>query len=318
MAKNVLGRGLGALIQPRSAGAGTGGKGVGITAVSPVPAPGETVRKLPLDKVRSSPYQPRKDFKPESLKELVDSIKEQGIIQPLIVRKVGDFYELIAGERRWRAAKALELAEAPAIVREASDQEVLELALIENIQRADLNVIEEATAYDRLASEFNLRQEDIARKVGKSRASVANAMRLLDLDGQVQRWLTEERLSVGHAKVLLGIKAPEEQKAIAEHIIRQRSTVRAAEKLVADHNAQQGNTTTGPGSRTGAAARALEQKTAEIPPVLQHWQNRLRDRLATHVVLRHGEKKGSIEIEYYGNDDLRRVLAEMGVQTDDL
>ncbi len=171
-----------------------------------MPAPGETVRKLPLDEIRSSPYQPRKDFKPESLKELVDSIKEQGIIQPLIVRKVGDTYELIAGERRWRAAKALELTEAPAIVREASDQEVLELALIENIQRADLNVIEEAHAYNRLASEFNLRQEDIARKVGKSRAAVANAMRLLDLDGQVQRWLTEERLSVGHAKVLLGIK----------------------------------------------------------------------------------------------------------------
>ena len=144
MAKNVLGRGLGALIQARPAGTGTGGKNVGITAVSPVPAPGETVRKLPLDQIRSSPYQPRKDFKPDSLKELVDSIKEQGIIQPLIVRKVGDFYELIAGERRWRAAKALELAEAPAIVREASDQEVLELALIENIQRADLNVIEEA------------------------------------------------------------------------------------------------------------------------------------------------------------------------------
>ena len=318
MAKNVLGRGLGSLIQPRAAGLGTGGRSAGIAAVSPVPAPGETVKKLPLDKIRSSPFQPRKDFKPESLKELVDSIREQGIIQPLIVRKAGDFYELIAGERRWRAAKTLELAEAPAIVREASDQEVLELALIENIQRADLNVIEEAHAYSRLAEEFNLRQEDIARKVGKSRASVANAMRLLDLDGQVQRWLTEERLSVGHAKVLLGIKVAEDQKAIAEHIIRQRSTVRAAEKLVADHNAQQGNTTSGPGSRTGAAARALEPKAADIPPVLQHWQNRLRDRLATHVLLRHGDKKGSIEIEYYGNDDLRRVLGALGVPTDDL
>ena len=319
--KNVLGRGLGALFQARPPGtAGSpGGRPGGIAAVSPVPAPGESVRKIPLDQIQSSPYQPRKDFKPESLKELVDSIREQGIIQPLIVRKVGDHYELIAGERRWRAAKTLELPEAPAIVREASDQEVLELALIENIQRADLNVIEEAHAYSRLAEEFNLRQEDIARKVGKSRASVANAMRLLDLDGQVQRWLTEERLSVGHAKVLLGVKVPDEQQAIAEHIIRQRSTVRAAEKLVADHNARQGNTASGPGSRAGAAARALEGQTAaEIPPVLQHWQNRLRDRLATHVVLRHGEKKGSIEIEYYGNDDLRRVLGALGVKTDDL
>ena len=148
---------------------------------------------------------------------------------------------------------------------------------------------------------------------------MANAIRLLDLDNQVQRWLTEERLSVGHAKVLLGVKDSGEQQAIAEHIIRQRSTVRAAEKLVSDHNARQGNTATGPGSRTGAAARALAGgAAAEIPPVLQHWQNRLRDRLATHVVLRHGDKKGSIEIEYYGNDDLRRVLDALGVKTDDL
>ncbi len=142
-------------------------------------------------------------------------------------------------------------------------------------------------------------------------------MRLLDLGDQVQRWLTEERLSVGHAKVLLGIKASAEQQAVAEHIIRQRSTVRAAEKLVADHNARQGNVASGPGSRTGAAARALEGGTS-IPPVLQHWQNRLRDRLATNVVLRHGEKKGSIEIEYYGNDDLRRVLGVLGVKTDEI
>ncbi len=316
MAKNVLGRGLGALIQTRPPGS-TGNGGItppGTGAIGP--ATGEVVRKIKLDDIRSSPFQPRHDFKPESLSELVDSIREQGIIQPLIVRKVGAHYELIAGERRWRAAKTLALSHAPAIVREASDQEVLELALIENLQRADLNVVEEARAYARLAAEFNLRQEDIARKVGKSRAAVANAMRLLDLDSRVQKWLTDERLSVGHAKVLLGVKAPDEQHLLAEHIIRQHSTVRVAEKLVQEHNARQGATQTGPGSRANAAARALDRQV-EIPAALQHLQNRLREHLATHVALRHGDKKGLIEIEYYGNDDLQRLLACIGLKSDE-
>ncbi len=215
-----------------------------------------------------------------------------------------------------RAARTLALKDAPAIVREASDQEVLELALIENLQRADLNVVEEAKAYERLASEFSLRQEDIARKVGKSRAAVANAMRLLDLDARVQKWLTDERLSVGHAKVLLGVKSPDDQHLLAEHIIRQHSTVRAAEKLVQEHNTRQGATQTGPGSRTHAAARALERQT-EMPAVLQDLQNRLREHLATHVALRHGDKKGLIEIEYYGNDDLQRLLGCIGLKSDE-
>ena len=314
MAKIALGRGLGALIQGRPA-SGPNNAATALGAAAPQAAPGETVRKLPLDQIRSSPFQPRKDFKPESLQELVESIREQGIIQPLIVRKVGSHYELIAGERRWRAARTLDLKEAPAIVREATDREVLELALIENLQRADLSVMEEARAYDRLASEFNLRQEDIARKVGKSRASVANAMRLLDLDAQVQGWLTQERLSVGHAKVLLGVKAADEQNLLAEIIIRQHSTVRATEKLVADHLARQGATNAGPGSRAGAAAKALTRQT-EMPPVIQNLQNRLREHLATHVALRHGDKKGCIEIEYYGNDDLQRILSVCGLKSE--
>ncbi len=315
MAKIALGRGLGALIQSRPPGSGGNHAAVALGAAAPQPAPGEIVRKLPLEQIQSSPFQPRKDFKPESLQELVESIREQGIIQPLIVRKVGKHYELIAGERRWRAAKTLNLKDAPAIVREATDREVLELALIENLQRADLSVVEEARAYERLASEFNLRQEDIARKVGKSRAAVANAMRLLDLDSQVQSWLTQERLSVGHAKVLLGVKSPEEQKLLAEIIIRQHSTVRAAEKLVAEHLARQGTTHTGPGSRTGAAAKALERQL-DMPPVLQSLQNRLREHFATHVALRHGDKKGCIEIEYYGQDDLQRILVALGMKTE--
>ena len=288
MAKIVLGRGLGALIQARPA-AGSKSHVAPPPKAEPVEA-GETVRQINLEEIRSSPFQPRHDFKPDSLAELVESIREQGVIQPLILRKVDGHYELIAGERRWRAAKTVGLKQAPAIVREATDREVLELALIENLQRSDLNVVEEAKAYSRLANEFSLRQEDIARKVGKSRASVANAMRLLDLHPQVQGWLTEERLSVGHAKVLLALKAPDEQKLLAEVVIRQRGTVRTAEKLVAEHLAQQGSAHTGPGSRTPAATRTQAQ-IPELPAALRHLQNRLREHLATHVALRHGEKK---------------------------
>ena len=313
MAKIVLGRGLGALIQARSVGTSKSH----VAAVrEETPAPGETVRQIKLEEIHSSPFQPRREFKPESLAELAESIREQGIIQPLILRKVDGHYELIAGERRWRAAKTAGLGQAPAIVREASDREVLELALIENLQRADLDVMEEARAYHRLATEFELRQEDIARKVGKSRASVANAMRLLDLDPQVQRWLTEERLSVGHAKVLLALKSPDEQKLVAEVVIRQHSTVRAAEKLVADHLARQGNVHTGPGSRAPSAGKTPRQPP--LPAVIQHLQNRLREYLATHVALKHGDKKGSIEIEYYGNDDLQRILDVLGVKAEDI
>ena len=314
MAKIVLGRGLGALIQARPPGTSKSP----VTAAREAAVPGETVRQIKLEEIRSSPFQPRREFKPESLAELAESIREQGIIQPLIVRKVDGHYELIAGERRWRAARTAGLAQAPAIVREASDREVLELALIENLQRADLDVVEEARAYHRLATEFELRQEDIARKVGKSRASVANAMRLLDLDPQVQRWLTEERLSVGHAKVLLALKSPEEQKLLAEVVVRQHSTVRAAEKLVAAHLARQGNVHTGPGSRTPAAGKTPEPLPPPLPAVLQHLQNRLREYLATHVALKHGEKKGSIEIEYYGNDDLQRILDVLGMKAENV
>ncbi len=296
MQKNVLGRGLGSLIQTRPV---LNRQNVGGAA------PGEVIRQVDLGDIVSSPLQPRQDFKPESLQELVESIREQGIIQPLIVRKVAGKYELIAGERRWRAAKTLVLKHVPVIVREATDQEVLELALIENLQRADLSVVEEARAYARLAAEFSLPQEEIAKKVGKSRASVANAMRLLDLDPQVLGWLNQERLSVGHAKVLLGLKAPEDQRAFAEMIIRQHTSVRGAEKLVGEHLGRLGNSRTGPGARSRAR---------EMPPTLKHLQNRLQQHFATHVALRHGEKKGCIEIEYYGNDDLDRILAALGIK----
>src|SRR5205085_11653443 len=164
---------------------------------------------------------------------LIDSIRQHGIIQPLIVRQVGARFELIAGERRWRAAQAVGLTQVPVIIRSASDLEVLEISLIENLQREDLNPIEEAQGYSRLANEFGMRQEDIANKVGRSRAAVANAMRLLDLHPQIQTWLNQELLSVGHAKVLLGLKTPEEQLLVAETVLRRKATVRQTERLVA-------------------------------------------------------------------------------------
>ena len=241
-----------------------------------------------------------------AIDELVESIRQHGIIQPLIARRRADKFELIAGERRWRAAQRFGLAEAPIIVREASDQDVLELALIENLQREDLNAIEEARAFARLAKEFGLRQEDIAQKVGKSRAAVANSMRLLDLDEQVQSWLTQDRISVGHAKVLLALKSHEEQALLAEEIIRRRLTVRAAEKLVAAHF-------TTIGATKPTRGKPVVPPLAALAPAVLHLQNRLQRHLATHVALHHHEKRGCIEIEYYGNDDLQRILGVLGL-----
>src|ERR671937_1098457 len=224
MAKTGLGTGLGSLIGPRPTPTDAPREEIG---------PRERIYQVSLASVVPSRFQPRKDFAPEALQELVDSIRQHGIIQPLIVRQVGARYELIAGERRWRAAQQLGLSEVPVIIRSANDLEVLELSLIENLQRSDLNPIEEAQGYARLANEFGMRQEDIALKVGRSRAAVANALRLLDLHPQVQVWLAQNLLSVGHAKVLLALKAPEEQLLAAETILRRNATVRSTERLVA-------------------------------------------------------------------------------------
>ena len=292
MAKSALGKGLGALIGPRSAPV--------IDLQLATVEPGEKVQLVSLTAITPSPLQPRKQFGAKALQELVDSIRQHGIIQPLIVRMVGGMHELIAGERRWRAAQQVGLTQAPVIVREASDLDVLELSLIENLQRADLNPIEEAQAYARLAGEFGMRQEDIALKVGRSRAAVANSMRLLDLHQQVQMWVTQGLLSVGHAKVLLGLKAQDEQRAVAETILRRSATVRDAERLVAR---QLG---------VGRRRRRLPVKATVTSAALDDLQNRLQQHLGTRVTLHHGEKRGRIEIEYYGNDDLQRVLQAIG------
>jgi len=302
MARSGLGKGLGALIGPPAA-----------APRAEVADSGERVHQINLASIVPSALQPRKDFGRDALQELIDSIRQHGIIQPLIVRlaatsvaaatgQVGARFELIAGERRWRAAQEAGLSQAPVIIRSASDMEVLELSLIENLQRADLNPIEEAQGYARLANEFGMRQEDVALKVGRSRAAVANAMRLLDLHPQVQIWLAQDLLSVGHAKVLLALKAPEEQLLAAETVLRRNATVRSTERLVARQ--------LGIG-RSRRRRRAAEQ--AVTSAAIEDLQNRLQEQLATHVTIHHGEKRGRIEIEYYGNDDLQRIVTALGL-----
>ena len=293
MARTGLGKGLGALIgtpaiAPRTDGAESG----------------ERVHQIDLASVVPSALQPRKDFGREPLQELIDSIRQHGIIQPLIVRQVGTRFELIAGERRWRAAQELGLTTVPAIIRSANDLEVLELSLIENLQRADLNPIEEAQGYARLANEFGMRQEDIALKVGRSRAAVANALRLLDLHPQVQVWLAQNLISVGHAKVLLALKAPEEQLLAAETVLRRNATVRSTERMVAR--------LLGIGRPRRKSRRASADMTTTATAV-EDLQNRLQQHLATHVAIHHGERRGRIEIEYYGTDDLQRVVTALGL-----
>ncbi len=235
MAKPALGRGLGALLGGSPVLAPTAPAPAVQTPAAPAPAPDtrEHVQRVPLDRIRPCPLQPRKDFPAESLRELADSIREQGIVQPLVVRDRDGYFELIAGERRWRAAQLLQLPEVPVIIRQADDRAALELALIENLQRENLNAIEEAHGYAQLAEQFQLTQEDIAAKVGKGRVVVANALRLLKLPVAIQNFLRDGRLSVGHAKVILGLVNEKDQKIIAERVIKQGLNVRQTEGLVA-------------------------------------------------------------------------------------
>ena len=282
----------------------------------PAPAPGEVVRKVALDSVVPSPLQPRKNLREESLSELVDSIREHGVIQPLIVREINGRFELIAGERRWRACTRLGLPEVPIIVRPASDRDVLEMALIENLQREDLNAIEEAEAYARLAREFSLKQEEIAQRVGKNRATVANAIRLLDLTAEVKDLLAGGQLSVGHAKVLLSLKNADLQTAAATQIIRRGLTVRATEQLVseASHNGKLPGDPAPNGPAPTAARKGAAGRVSGTPEI-RELEEKLRERFATKVAIHHGDKKGRVEIEYFGNTDLDRVLSLMGLDS---
>jgi ParB family chromosome partitioning protein len=266
---------------------------------------GERIQNVALERIRPSPFQPRKDFSKEALQELADSIKAQGVIQPLIVRERNGQFELIAGERRWRAAQLLGLKEVPAIVREADDRTVLELALIENLQRENLNPLEEALGYQQLIDQFELRQEDVANKVGKSRAVVANSVRLLTLDAEVQNFLRNGQLSVGHAKVILSLAGGAEQKLAADRVIRDGLNVRDTEVLVGRLQQPTTSVTRNGSSKTPASALHVSDL-----------ENRLRERFGTKVQLRYKQGKGSLEIRFFNDDDLDRILQIVGVSLD--
>ena len=315
MAKPALGRGLGALLGGVPAKPAPLPATNIVTAVSGSPEPqfhagsalpsGERVRQVPLDRVRPCAFQPRKEFSKETLQDLADSIKQQGILQPLIVRDAQTHFELIAGERRWRAAQLAGLKEVPVIVRQADDRAVLELALIENLQRDNLNPLEEALGYSQLISQFQLRQEDVATKVGKSRAVVANALRLLKLDPELQNYIRDGRLSVGHAKVILALTLPTEQKLAAQRVLKESLNVRQTEELVA--HLQNQKPAANSSTTTTAAAR---------DPHVTNVEGRLRERLGTKVHLRYRQGKGAIEIRYFSDDELERLLQILGVQVE--
>lgn len=308
--KRGLGKGLNALIRTPSAVSLNAPAQNGAAPAAPVePISGEQVLRISIDQIVPSPLQPRKRFNEEHLGELAESIRSKGLIQPLIVRSVNGKFELIAGERRWRACKRLNLTEVPVVTKEASDQDVLEMAIIENLQREDLDPIEEADAYHKLSVEYGLKQEEIAQQVGKSRSDVSNTMRLLDLDRDVQQYVSQKHISRGHAKALLGVKNRPEQRMLADIVVKKKLTVRETEALVQEH--LHGSSTTKPKGNDDDLGIPSKDDT-----YLKFVEDKLRGRYSTNVVINHKDKKGKIEIEYYGNEDLSRVLELMGVNLD--
>jgi len=280
MTKKALGRGLEALIPKKV-----------ITAIEERKG---GAQQIPLSKIKPNPYQPRKTFRAEDLQELVASVKEKGVLQPIVVRRKNDTWEIIAGERRFRAAQKLGLLTIPAVEVTASDVESLEIALIENLQRADLSPLEEADGYLRLIDEFQMIQEQIAQKVGKDRATVANALRLTRLSPEVKVLLASGRLSASHARVVAGLNSPVEQKKLAEKIISQGLTVRDAEKWLQGQK--------GPVKKSRALGRANDPNVLKLEEDLRRW-------LGTKVNIKtQGRHKGTLCLDYYSLDDLDRIL----------
>ena len=261
-----------------------------------------SIRMLRLAQVDPNRSQPRQIFEDEALEELAESIRQFGVLQPILVQKKGSRYEIIAGERRWRASRKAGLKEIPAIVKDYSDQETLELSLIENIQRQDLNPIEEAKAFRRLLDEFGLRQEDLAVRVSKSRTAITNAVRLLKLDERVQDLLIRDQISMGHARALLPVEIPDEQFLLAQQVADKHLSVREVEKLV----------------KTRLAGRAAKKagdrkKTVEKDPALElayrTIEEQLKQSLGTRAVIRGGgDGTGRIEIDFYSNEDLEKIV----------
>lgn len=267
-------------------------------------APRETavgLLEIPINKVRPNPHQPRREFNEEGLRELADSILAEGLLQPVVVRRKEDIFELIAGERRWRACQHLKLKVIPARVIDATETSSAVLSLIENLQREDLNPIEEAMGYASLMQDFELTQERVAERVGRSRAAIANALRLLQLSREIQGYLIKGHLSVGHAKVLLGVEDPDNRLLLARQAIERGWSVRELERKV--------EVVRKPGDRAGKSRSVAPSEQAAIDDL----QKQLSTAFSTRVTLRHSPKKGKIVIEYYGNDDLQRIMETMGL-----
>lgn len=250
-----------------------------------------------INKVEPNKEQPRKNFDEDALLELSDSIKQYGVLQPLIVVDRKDYYEIIAGERRWRAAKMAGLKQVPVIIKDLTEQEIVEISLIENIQREDLNPIEEAVAYKRLLNEFNLKQDEVAERVSKSRTAVANSMRLLKLNDRVQQMVIDEMISTGHARALLGITDEEKQYTTAQKIFDEKLSVRDTEKLVKKLQKQKITPT-----------KEMPQENKKLDAVYKEAEEKMKTILGTKVIINQKDSmKGKIEIEYYSPDELTRI-----------
>ena len=286
--KKGLGKGLDSLIPD---------KGVAKPAASAKPSEssekkGEQMVKINM--VEPNREQPRKNFEEDSLLELADSIKQFGVLQPLLVRKRNDYYEIIAGERRWRAAKLAGVKEVPVIIKDYSEQEVVEIALIENIQRENLNPIEEAMAFKKLLTEFKLKQDEVAERVSKSRTAVTNSMRLLKLNERVQQMIIDDMISTGHARALLAIEDQEQQYILANKIFDEKLSVRETEKLIKDLKNPK---------------KEKEKKAVENAFIYQDIAEKMKQVLGTKVsVSSKPNGKGKIEIEYYSNSELERMF----------
>lgn len=252
-------------------------------------------RMMKISMIEPNREQPRKKFDEDALQELSESIKQYGVLQPLLVSDKKDYYEIVAGERRWRAAKMAGLKEVPVVVKEFSTQEIVEISLIENIQREDLNPVEEAMAYKRLVDEFHMKQDEIAERVSKSRTAVTNAMRLLKLDSRVQQMMVDEMISAGHARAILAISDPEKQYTVAMKVFDEKLSVRETEKLV--------NSILKPSKKKQAVSNPTEDA------IYESLEEKMKGITGTRVFIhRKKNNKGKIEIEYYSRDDLDRII----------
>ncbi len=292
--KRALGRGLSALI-PQAAPPASAAAAV-VVPPEPAPPPKNGVVKLPIEAIRRDTLQPRRHFDEEKLRELSESIKAQGILQPVLVRKDGEGFKLIAGERRWRASQLAGLHEIPAIIRDVTEVEAFELALVENLQRSDLNAMEEADGYHRLVEEFGLTQEQVAQRVGKERSTVANALRLLGLPEDVKRMVAEGALSAGHARALLGVPRLPEMTELAAQVAARKLSVRDTEKLVQQAKAAKAGT---------KEASAPKKASPQVKALTEELQRLLGTKVR---LVEKGSGKGTIEVDFFSYDDLDRIL----------